>query len=100
MQEEWVQSWIRKIPWKRKWQLTPVYLPGKSHGQRSLASYSPWGHKRVRHNLVTEQQQSVYVSATLSIHPTLAFPCVHILVLYVCISIPALEIGSSVPFFF
>ena len=37
--------WIRKIPWKRKWQPTPVCLPGKSHRQRSLVSYSPWGHK-------------------------------------------------------
>jgi len=34
--------WIRKIPWKRKWQPIPVFLPGKSHGQRSLAGYSPW----------------------------------------------------------
>ena len=71
MQQKWVQSWVRKIPWKRKWQLTPVYLPGKSQGQRSLAGYSPWGH---RHNLVTEQQQSVYVNATLSSHPALTFP--------------------------
>ena len=62
MQEKWVQSWVRKIPWKRKWQFTPVYLSGKSHGQRSLAGYSPWGHRRVRHNLVTEQQQSIYVN--------------------------------------
>ena len=31
--------------WRRKWQPTPVLLPGKSHGQRSLAGYSPWGHK-------------------------------------------------------
>ena len=34
-----------KIPWRRKWQPTPVFLPGASHGQRSLAGYSPWGHK-------------------------------------------------------
>ena len=33
---------VRKIPWRRKWQHTPVFLPGKSHGQRSLVSYSPW----------------------------------------------------------
>ena len=39
--------WIRQIPWRRKWQLAPVFLPGKSHGQRSLAGYSPWDHKRV-----------------------------------------------------
>ena len=33
--------WIRKIPWNRKWQPTPVFLPGESHGQRSLVGYSP-----------------------------------------------------------
>ena len=38
-------SWVRKIPWRRTWQPTPVFLPGKSHGQRSLAGYSPRGDK-------------------------------------------------------
>ena len=33
------------IPWRRKWQHIPVFLPGKSHEQRSLAGYCPWGHK-------------------------------------------------------
>ena len=33
---------VRKIPWKRTWQPTPVFLPGESHGQRSLVGYSPW----------------------------------------------------------
>ena len=37
--------WVGKIPWRRKWQPTPVSLPGKSHGQRSLVGYSPRGHK-------------------------------------------------------
>ena len=37
--------WVREIPWRRKWQHTPVFLPGKSHGQRSLAGCSPWSHK-------------------------------------------------------
>ena len=37
--------WVRKIRWSRKWQPTPVFLPGKSHGQRSLEGYSPLGHK-------------------------------------------------------
>jgi len=37
--------WVRKIPWIRKWQSTSVLLPGKSHGQRSLVGYSPWGRK-------------------------------------------------------
>ena len=40
-----LDSWVRKIPWRRKGQPTLVFLLGKSHGQRSLASYSPWGHK-------------------------------------------------------
>ena len=34
---------VEKIPWRRKWQPTPVFLPGKPHRQRSLAGYSPWG---------------------------------------------------------
>ena len=36
-------SCIRKIPWRRQWQPTPVFLPGESHGQRSMVGYSPWG---------------------------------------------------------
>ena len=43
--------WVGKIPQRRKWQPTYVFLPGKPHAQRSLAGYSPWGHKRVRHDL-------------------------------------------------
>ena len=37
--------WVRKIPWRRKWQPTPVLLPGESHGGRSLGGYSPWDGK-------------------------------------------------------
>ena len=37
--------WVRKILWRRAWQPTPVFLPGKSDGQRSLVGYSPWGRK-------------------------------------------------------
>ena len=39
------QAWVGKIPWKRKWQPTPVLLPRKFHGWRSLVGYSPWGQK-------------------------------------------------------
>ena len=45
MQETWVQALGQKIPWRRKWQPTPVFLPEKSHGQRTLAGYSPGGQK-------------------------------------------------------
>ena len=54
--------WVRKISWRRKWQPSPVLLPGKSHGQRSLVGYSLWGHKRVGHDLAT----------------TTIFQCIHI----------------------
>ena len=39
--------WIGKIPWRRAWQLTPVFLPGESHGQRTLEGCSPWDHKEL-----------------------------------------------------
>ena len=49
--------WVWKIPWRKIWQPTPGSLPGKSHGQRSLAGYSPWGCKRVGHDLEAKEQQ-------------------------------------------
>ena len=49
--------WVRKIPWRRKELPTPEFLPRKSHGQRNLVGYSPWGCKRVGHDLVTKEQQ-------------------------------------------
>ena len=51
--------WVGKILWRKKWQSTPVFLPGESNGQRSLSAYSPWG-CRVRHDLATKQQQQRY----------------------------------------
>ena len=36
---------LGRFPWRRKWQPTPVFLPGKSHGRKSMAGYSPWGCK-------------------------------------------------------
>ena len=61
-----LDPWVGKIPWRRKWQPTPVFLPGKSHGQRRLAVYSPWGHKRVRHDLGTKQQIFKFTNSILS----------------------------------
>ena len=40
--------WVRKIPWRREWQPTPLCFPGESHGQRSLEGYSPQSHKNTR----------------------------------------------------
>ena len=47
MLETWFDPWVRKIPWRRKCQPTPVFLPRDFHDQRSLASYSPWGCKEL-----------------------------------------------------
>ena len=43
--QETLETWVGKIPWRRKWEPTAVFLPRKSRGQRSLAGYSPWGSK-------------------------------------------------------
>ena len=55
--------WDGKISWKRKWQPTPVFLPGKSHGWRSLVGYSPWC-RRVGHDWATSL--SLLISKTFS----------------------------------
>ena len=53
MQETWFSPWVGQIPWGRKWQPTPVFLPGEFHGQKSLEVYSLWGRKELRHNWVS-----------------------------------------------
>ena len=42
-----LDPWVRKIPWSRKQQVTPVFLPGEFHGQRNLVGYGPWGNKQL-----------------------------------------------------
>ena len=59
--------WVRKIPWRRKWQPTPVPMPGKSHGQRCLAGCSPWGCKE---SDTTEQAGTSF--SLLSLKPLLS----------------------------
>ena len=74
--------WVRKIPWRRKWQPTPVFLPRKSHGQRSLAGCSPWGHKESdTAEWLKQQEHSNYVPdvwgqgwAPSSLWPTCVYP--------------------------
>ena len=43
--KHWFNPWVMKNLWSRKWQSIPIFLPGKSHGQRSLVGYSLWSHK-------------------------------------------------------
>ena len=52
--------WVRKIPWRRPWQPTPVFLPGESHGQRSLRGYSAW----IKQSWTWLRQLSMYLSIT------------------------------------
>ena len=47
-----LDPWVRKIPLRRIWQPTSVFLPGKSHGQRNLAGFSPWSHRIGRDSLI------------------------------------------------
>ena len=54
----WVQYWVGKIPYKRAWQSTPVFLPREFHGQRSLTGYSPKGRKESDMTEVTEQART------------------------------------------
>jgi len=49
--------WVRKILWRREWQPTPIFLPGKFHGQTSLAGYSLWGHIE----LDTTEQHTLFI---------------------------------------
>ena len=46
--------WVGKVPWRKKCQPTPVFLPGKSHGQRTGWLYSPWGRRSIKHDLVND----------------------------------------------
>ena len=50
--------WVRNISWRRAWQPTPVFLLAKSHGQRSMAGYGPWGHKESETIEATEHTES------------------------------------------
>ena len=58
------RCWVGKIPWRRAWQATPIFLPGESHGQRSLVGYSPWGLKESD----TTEQLSSHISSVQFSH--------------------------------
>ena len=65
-----LHTWVRKIPWGRKWQLTPVFLPGKSHGQRSRVGLQSMGLQWIGHDLATKQQQHICLSYWFSFSET------------------------------
>jgi len=56
-------AWDGKIPWRREWLPTPVFLPEEFHGQRNLAGYSPWGHRLFeKFNLDESKESSLHNS--------------------------------------
>ena len=60
-----IDSWVRKIPWRRSWQSTPVFLPGEAHGQRRLASYTIHGVAESDRTEVTEHASTpIYIRLT------------------------------------
>ena len=60
-----LDPWVRKIPWRRAWQLTLVFLPGESLGERSLAGYSPWAAK----NRDTAEQLNMHAQRSINRMP-------------------------------
>ena len=59
-----------RFPWRRKWQLTPVFLPGKSHGWRSLEGYNLQGHKELDTTKATEHTQHKFLQKETYLSPT------------------------------
>ena len=57
--------WVGRIPWRREWPPTPVFLPGESRGQRILVGYSPWGHKAL--DMTEQQSRNIGVHVSFSI---------------------------------
>ena len=66
MQKTWVQSWVGKISWRRKWQPTPVSLPAKSHGWRNLVTLQSIGSQRVGHDWATSLTHSLTLPIYIS----------------------------------
>ena len=90
--------WVGKIPWRRKWQPTWVFLPGKSQRQRSLAGYSPWCCKRVRHDF--KQQQSLYLQRpfTLASQPPASLSIVsHLSCVWLCATLWTIALQVPLP---
>ena len=70
-------SWVRKIPWSGKWQPTPVFLPGKSHGQRSLVGYSPWSSKETQLKQLSMLSKDLMSSVLWTLKASLPPPITH-----------------------
>ena len=85
VQKTRVHPWVGKIPWRRKWQPTPVSLPGKSHGQRSLVDCSPWGRKESGTTEGLTHTHIVCLAVYLCSSQVLIFPSLSLLFLISCL---------------
>ena len=74
--------WVRKNPWRRKWQPTPIFLPGKFHGQRSMAAYSLWGCKESDR---TEHARAHTHTHTIALQCCVSFCHIMKWISYICI---------------
>ena len=93
MQETQVQLLDWMIPWRNKWQSTPVFLPGKSHGQKRLVGYCPWGLKELdRTEWLNNNNDKNSVSSWITFHFS---P----LVLFLCVSVRLTLMDCSTPGF-
>ena len=65
-----IDPWLRNFPWRKKWQLTPVLLPGKFHGHRSLAVYGPWVTKSDRMQWIINHipKQGTFSKCLIQVH--------------------------------
>ena len=84
MQETRVDPWVGKIPWRRKWQPTPIFLPGEFHGQKSLSGYCPWSLKESdtaeRLNTFPLHFQSDLINRTKSLRDSVRYEFISIII--------------------
>ena len=85
--------WLRKIPLRRKWQPTPVFLPGESHGQRSLVGYHPWGRKEsdVTEQLILSFVEGIVQRVLTGAHLFRELHCADTKFLHLCQNSPFLQ---------
>ena len=80
--------WVGKMPWRKKWQSTPVFLPGKSSGKRTLVGYSPQGRKELDMTEVTQHSTVGYLLLVVQKFHFLGFQCTTPAQILVCLCRP------------
>ena len=89
-----VSPWVGKIPWRRAWQPTPLFLPGESHGQRSLVGYSPWGHRES--DAAEAEHTCTHAHTHTHTHTSLLQPSHHVLPPWAGVSVSIRQLTGGV----